>query len=310
MAVYAEFVPGEYRVTVSATGYVDYVTTITLAVGEMRTLTAPMQAVAASTASVTVSAVNAASPGTSVTPTAVALTRLSTGAVLTPDGNFAFHGITPGAYRVSVSAAGFVDHVSSFSVVAGEQLTVTAAMTSNAVGGVMVSLRSTAGATLAAVSNTIYLVDSGGATRNDCVVQSDTSQCAFAGVVAGPYSVTVSASGYNGFESISVSTGVTTSATVVVNFTASAWILVTTSAEPVMGAVVTADGTGQACTTPESGICELVGLDPSATLTFRVSGTTNLNRVISAARTDPPLPPSTWGATNVGSPYAIQVVLT
>jgi len=310
MSVYAGFEPGGYRVTVSAAGYVDYVTSLTLAVGEMRTLTAPMQAVAATTASVTVSAVNAASPGTSVTPTSAQLTRLSTGQVLTPDGNFAFHDITPGAYRVSVSATGFVDYVSSFSVVAGEQLTVTAAMTSNEVGGVMVSLRSTAGSTVDAVSDTIYLVDSAGSVRNDCVVQPSAWMCAFAGVPTGPYSVTVSASGYNGFESISVSTGVTTSATVVVNFTASAWILVTTSAEPVMGAVVTADGTGQACTTPESGICELVGLDPSATLVFRVSGTTNFNQVISATRTDPPLPPATWDATSSGSPYAILVVLT
>lgn len=259
-----------------------------------------------SDAGLDVVAVDAASPSTQISNPTVWVEDVLTGSQL----GGASQALYPGTYRVTVSATGYIDYVTSVTLAPGERRLLTAPLTSNAPGGVVVSLRSTYGAPVAAVPAEIALVDSLGAVRTDCVVQSDASVCAFTDVPAGPYSVTLSASGYNGFETLSVSTGVTTSATVTVNFTASAWILVTTSAEPVMGAVVTADGTGQACTTPESGICQLVGLDPSATLTFRVSGTTNFNGVIGAARTDPPIPPSTWTATSLGNPLAIQTVVS
>jgi hypothetical protein len=162
--------------------------------------------------------------------------------------------------------------VSTFSVVAGQQLTVTARMTSNAVGGVVVALRSPFGATVAAVPGEIFLVDTDGVARTNCTVQGDGSQCAFTEVVAGPYSVTVSAAGYSGFESISVATGVTTSATVTVNFTATMTIsVVTEGAVAVAGITVSVDGTGKACVTAANGQCSITGLDPASTPTITVS---------------------------------------
>lgn len=133
-----------------------------------------------------------------------------------------------------------------------------------ALGGVVVSLRSTFGATVAAVPSSIFLVGSNGGSRTDCTVQPDNSTCAFTNVPAGPYSVTVSAAGYSGFESIAVFTGTTTSATVVVNFTATASFTVTGSGNPLQDASVAIDGTGLSCVTNVAGQCSIPGLDPDA----------------------------------------------
>jgi hypothetical protein len=264
---------GSYRVTVSAAGYVDYVTTLTLAPGENRTLTAAMTQVGATTASVTISAINAASPGTSVTPDAVVLTRLSDGQQLTPDAGSSFYDLAAGTYRVSVSASGFVDYVSTFGLSAGQQLTVTARMSSNAVGGVLVSLRSPSGATVAASAGDIALVNSSGDAMPGCDVDADdNSMCVFTGVPAGPYVVNVSGTGFTGSESISVVSGTTTSATVTVAFTATMTIsVVTDSAVAVAGITVSVDGTGKACVTAANGQCSITGLDPASTPTITVS---------------------------------------
>lgn len=297
----------DYTVEAALAGY--GATTSALSVGatdQTVTLTMPPD-----DASLEVTAVDAASPSTvlaSGSPT-VWVEDLATGAQF---GGYS-QALYPGRYRVTVSVTGYVDYVTTLTLAPGERRTLTAPMTSNAPGGVMVSLRSTAGAAVTAVSNTIYLVDSSGSVRNDCVVQGDTSMCAFASVPAGPYSVTVSATGYVGYESISVSTGVTTSATVTVNFTGTLWVKVEEdpAGTALVGATVTVEETGTSCVTGGDGVCYLTGLNPTEDLHVIASyvwpddGTqTNFQRF--SGRTV--FTPGEWSSMSQGAPLELAIV--
>lgn len=256
-----------FAVAATLTGYVSTTGALTVgsAPGTYAVTLLPRDAV------LNVVAVDAASPSTVLPNPTVWVVDVASGA---SHGGFS-QALYAGVYRVTVSVVGYVDFVTSLTLAPGEQRLLTAPMTSNAPGGVVVSLRSTFGATVAAVPSSIFLVGSNGASRTDCTVQPDNSTCAFTNVPAGPYSVTVSAAGYSGFESIAVSTGTTTSATVVVNFTATASFTVTGSGNALADASVTIDGTGLSCVTNVDGQCSIPGLDPGTAQFVTVTRSSN-----------------------------------
>jgi glycine cleavage system H lipoate-binding protein len=295
---------GGYRVTVSATGYIDRVYTLTLAPGEDRTLTASMTQVAQA-ASLTVVAVDAASPSTVVTPTSivVALTADASSTLSPSSGIDQFTDVNPGSYRVTVSAAGYVDRIATLTLAAGENRTLTVSMTSNANGSVKVTLRDPNGSTVGAAGASFFLVDSTGATLTSCSVPGDdNSSCVFASVPAGAASVTVSATNYlSVYESITVNSASSTSAIVVLGFDATMTIYATTNsgATRVGGLTVGVDGTGKSCVTAASGAdegkCSISGLDPQSSPTITVTdGTTTKTSLAGLTLAD-----GTWKNTGV-----------
>ncbi|HEY6968557.1 MAG TPA: carboxypeptidase regulatory-like domain-containing protein [Candidatus Angelobacter sp.] len=206
---FANVNPGPYSLTASHSGYNSQTSSVTVASGTTATLNFQLTAASASPGAITGKVTNVSNPGETIASTTVSYSGGST--TTDSNGNYTLGNVAPGTYNVTASHTGWFSQTKSVTVTSGATSTLNFALaTGGKVGGTVTNSSGSP------ISGTAVTITGGNISTTVNTTTNSTGGYNSNWVPVGPYTVTVSATG---FTTQSQATTVTTGNTTTLNFT-------------------------------------------------------------------------------------------